>query len=108
MTTLPVVRVERISTGGPTCGHDGLGDIRLAGRGDTPGGFYGNLRSELGPLIQSDGVNPVHNPLAPGAGQRPPKLAGRDRSASSRSSCIFRAPVDACPIKVSGFAIPSA
>jgi len=24
-------------------------------------------------------VDPVHNPFAPGAGQRPPELAGRDR-----------------------------
>src|SRR6266699_3373276 len=42
-------------------------------------GFYGNLRSSLDRAIESDAVDPVRNPYAPGAGQRPPELAGRDR-----------------------------
>ncbi len=33
----------------------------------------------LEPAIGSDAVDPVRNPYAPGAGQRPPELAGRDR-----------------------------
>ncbi len=41
--------------------------------------FYGNLRSQLYPLIESESVDPVRNPYAPGAGQRPPELTGRDR-----------------------------
>ncbi len=41
--------------------------------------FYGNLRRPLYPVIKSESVDPVRNPYAPGAGQRPPELAGRDR-----------------------------
>ncbi len=41
--------------------------------------FYANLRPQLYRLIESDSVDPVRNPYAPGAGQRPPELAGRDR-----------------------------
>src|SRR5258708_7712971 len=41
--------------------------------------FYGNLRPQLYGLIKSESVDPVRNPYAPGAGQRPPELAGRDR-----------------------------
>jgi AAA ATPase-like protein len=41
--------------------------------------FYGNLRPQLYELIESESVDPVRNPYAPGAGQRPPELAGRDR-----------------------------
>jgi len=41
--------------------------------------FYGNLRPQLYPLIKSESVDPVRNPYAPGAGQRPPELPGRDR-----------------------------
>src|SRR3954447_10248846 len=41
--------------------------------------FYGNLGRPLYPLIKSESVDPVRNPYAPGAGQRPPKLTGRDR-----------------------------
>ena len=41
--------------------------------------FYGNLRPQLYPLIKSESVDPVRNPYAPGAGQRPPELTGRDR-----------------------------
>ncbi len=41
--------------------------------------FYGNLRPQLYALIESETVDPVRNPYAPGAGQRPPELAGRDR-----------------------------
>lgn len=41
--------------------------------------FYGNLRPQLYQLIKSESVDPVRNPYAPGAGQRPPELAGRDR-----------------------------
>jgi hypothetical protein len=33
----------------------------------------------LDQAIESDAVDPVRNPYAPGAGQRPPELAGRDR-----------------------------
>ncbi len=42
-------------------------------------GFYANLRPQLYRLIESETVDPVRNPYAPGAGQRPPELAGRDR-----------------------------
>jgi hypothetical protein len=41
--------------------------------------FYGNLRPQLYSLIKSESVDPVRNPYAPGAGQRPPELTGRDR-----------------------------
>ena len=41
--------------------------------------FYLNLRIALEAAIGSDAVDPVRNPYAPGAGQRPPELAGRDR-----------------------------
>ena len=41
--------------------------------------FYANLRPQLYRLIESETVDPVRNPYAPGAGQRPPELAGRDR-----------------------------
>jgi hypothetical protein len=41
--------------------------------------FYGNLGRPLYPVIKSESVDPVRNPYAPGAGQRPPELAGRDR-----------------------------
>src|SRR6478672_2182722 len=41
--------------------------------------FYVNLRIVLDAVIGSDAVDPVRNPYAPGAGQRPPELAGRDR-----------------------------
>lgn len=41
--------------------------------------FYANLRPQLYRLIESASVDPVRNPYAPGAGQRPPELAGRDR-----------------------------
>ncbi len=44
--------------------------------------FYGNLRRPLEPVIKSESVDPVRNPYAPGAGQRPPELAGRDRELS--------------------------
>lgn len=49
-------------------------------RRDTPSSvFYVNLGLELEGLICSYGMDPVRNPYAPGAGQRPPELAGRDR-----------------------------
>src|SRR6266581_175101 len=41
--------------------------------------FYGNLRKALDGAIGCYDVDPVRNPYAPGAGQRPPELAGRDR-----------------------------
>ena len=41
--------------------------------------LYANLRPQLYRLIESESVDPVRNPYAPGAGQRPPELAGRDR-----------------------------
>lgn len=41
--------------------------------------FFPTLRRPLYPAIKSESVDPVRNPYAPGAGQRPPELAGRDR-----------------------------
>src|SRR5690606_38382388 len=41
--------------------------------------FFANLRRPLYDPIKSESVDPVRNPYAPGAGQRPPELAGRDR-----------------------------
>ena len=41
--------------------------------------IYRNLRRTLDRAIESDAVDPVRNPYAPGAGQRPPELAGRAR-----------------------------
>jgi hypothetical protein len=41
--------------------------------------FFPNLRRPLYPAIKSESVDPVRNPYAPGAGQRPPELTGRDR-----------------------------
>ncbi|GAB3459932.1 ATP-binding protein [Streptomonospora sediminis] len=41
--------------------------------------FYRSLEAALEPRIGSDGMDPVRNPYAPGAGQRPPELAGRER-----------------------------
>src|ERR1041384_220087 len=41
--------------------------------------FYGNLGPRLDGPIESESVDPIRNPYAPGAGQRPPELAGRDR-----------------------------
>ena len=52
---------------------------RGARRTTRRGVFYGNLRPQLYELIRSETVDPVRNPYAPGAGQRPPELAGRDR-----------------------------
>ena len=49
------------------------------GRATRRTGFYANLRPQLYRLIESESVDPVRNPYAPGAGQRPPELAGRDR-----------------------------
>jgi len=47
---------------------------------DTPASaFYANLGNLLDRLIGSCAVDPVRNPYAPGAGQRPPELAGRDK-----------------------------
>ena len=40
--------------------------------------FYVNLGRTLDRVIGSYRVDPVRNPYAPGAGQRPPELAGRD------------------------------
>ncbi len=48
-------------------------------RATRPTALYGNLRRPLYPVIKSESVDPVRNPYAPGAGQRPPELAGRDR-----------------------------
>jgi hypothetical protein len=57
-----------------------LGRHPLGGRaGGTPGGFYGNLRSELERVIESDGVDLVRNPYAPGAGRPRSELASRGR-----------------------------
>src|ERR1700722_3552923 len=41
--------------------------------------LYLNLGKLLDRLIGSCAMDPVRNPYAPGAGQRPPELAGRDR-----------------------------
>src|SRR5260221_6315432 len=47
--------------------------------GDTPASpIYSNLGKSLDRPISSYAVDPVRNPYAPGAGQRPPELAGRD------------------------------
>ena len=47
---------------------------------DTPASpIYDNLGKSLDRPIGSYAVDPVRNPYAPGAGQRPPELAGRDR-----------------------------
>ena len=59
------------------------GQVQCAGRGPKRATrrstFYPNLRPQLYELIKSESVDPVRNPYAPGAGQRPPELAGRDR-----------------------------
>lgn len=59
------------------------GQVRCAGggpkRATRRSTFYPNLRPQLYELIKSESVDPVRNPYAPGAGQRPPELAGRDR-----------------------------
>src|SRR5215469_9021241 len=48
-------------------------------RGDTPAcTLYANLGKSLDRPIGCYAVDPVRNPYAPGAGQRPPELAGRD------------------------------
>jgi hypothetical protein len=52
---------------------------RRRGRATRRTTVYPNLRPQLYELIQSESVDPVRNPYAPGAGQRPPELAGRDR-----------------------------
>src|SRR5690606_12949962 len=49
------------------------------GRAPRRTGSDANLRPQLCRLIESESVDPVRNPYAPGAGQRPPELAGRDR-----------------------------
>src|SRR5712691_4014171 len=47
---------------------------------DTPDStLYANLGILLDRPISCYAVDPVRNPYAPGAGQRPPELAGRDR-----------------------------
>ncbi len=60
----------------PTVTHRPARRPRPATRRTT---FYPNLRPQLYRLIKSESVDPVRNPYAPGAGQRPPELAGRDR-----------------------------
>src|SRR6185312_1844042 len=59
----------------------GQGGGRVSGPAARHAGrvFYVNLRIVLDPGIGSYRVDPVRNPYAPGAGQRPPELAGRDR-----------------------------
>lgn len=52
---------------------------RRRDRATRRGVLYANLRPQLYRLIESESVDPVRNPYAPGAGQRPPELAGRDR-----------------------------
>ncbi|PSK96337.1 AAA ATPase-like protein [Murinocardiopsis flavida] len=41
--------------------------------------FYRSLEAALESRIESNAMDPVRNPYAPGAGQRPPELAGRER-----------------------------
>ncbi|POM26142.1 hypothetical protein BTM25_05300 [Actinomadura rubteroloni] len=53
--------------------------VRCRARATRRRDFYANLRPQLYRLIESETVDPVRNPYAPGAGQRPPELAGRDR-----------------------------
>src|SRR5215475_8246778 len=51
-----------------------------ASPGDTPTiAIYANLGKSLDRPIGCYAVDPVRNPYAPGAGQRPPELAGRDK-----------------------------
>jgi hypothetical protein len=59
-----------------TSGAAGRGPGRLRHAGS---GFYATLGNLLDRAISSYRVDPVRNPYAPGAGQRPPELAGRDR-----------------------------
>lgn len=52
----------------------------LASHRDTPTiAIYANLGKTLDRPIGCYAVDPVRNPYAPGAGQRPPELAGRDK-----------------------------
>ncbi len=67
-----VATVERAALGAARCG-------RRVAPATRHSAFYGNLRPQLYRLIESETVDPVRNPYAPGAGQRPPELAGRDR-----------------------------
>src|SRR5690606_9796161 len=46
---------------------------------DTPSVVCGNIEPGLEIRIPFYGMDPVRNPFAPGAGQRPPELAGRER-----------------------------
>ena len=55
---------------------------------------YGNLRRPLYPVIKSESVDPVRNPYAPGAGQRPPELAGRDRELQQFEVVLERVALD--------------
>src|ERR1017187_5388181 len=57
-----------------TCRRAACEGARHAGRA-----LYANLKNTLETAIGSYAVDPVRNPYAPGAGQRPPELAGRDR-----------------------------
>src|SRR5690242_5513509 len=59
----------------------GQGGGRVSGPAARHAGrvFYVNLRIVLEAPIGCYAVDPVRNPYAPGAGQRPPELAGRDR-----------------------------
>ncbi|MFC4563706.1 AAA family ATPase [Nocardiopsis mangrovi] len=45
----------------------------------TTAAFYRSLEAALEPVGEPAGLDPVRNPFAPGAGQRPPELAGRER-----------------------------
>src|ERR1700734_485670 len=49
------------------------------GRRHAGSAFYASLGLRLDQAIESDAMDPVRNPYAPGAGQRPPELTGRDR-----------------------------
>lgn len=50
-------------------------------------GFYANLRPQLYRLIESESVDPVRNPYAPGAGQRPRSWPAATVSSSSSRWC---------------------
>ncbi|MFC3998057.1 AAA family ATPase [Nocardiopsis sediminis] len=45
----------------------------------TTAAFYRSLEAALEPAGEPAALDPVRNPFAPGAGQRPPELAGRER-----------------------------
>src|SRR5439155_22194047 len=55
--------------------------LSTAGAAQAPAStfFYDSLAQKLDSPIRCYAMDPIRNPYAPGAGQRPPELAGRDR-----------------------------